>query len=335
MGSVILGAGKALGKHIVTNEDIIEKIRAAGGEETTLEWIEKRTGIKTRYHVGHGEPTSAIAIEAATDALDNAGISIDEIDAIIVATMTPDYGGTPTTAAMVQKALAAKPIPAFDINAACSGFIYALMVAHSLLQTFYKKILVIGADALSNLIDWGDRSVAPLLGDGAGALILSREPTAGLDTGICDIICFCKGDNEKLIVPAGGTRWPARVRSVIGKMHFLKMQGKEVFRFAVEAGIKTINELLERNFLRPEHIQHIFLHQANVRIIEAIAEKTKIPLEKFFSTIRDFGNTSAASIPLGLAAAQEKGVLNKGDKIFLVAFGGGLTWGGCYASWEL
>lgn len=329
--TVILGCGKGMGQIKMTNKRVIEKITEAGGEATTEEWIVERTGIQKRCFAKPKETSASMAVKAAKNALRNADISISEIEAIIVATCTSDYGGTPSTACIVQKALCAKDIPAFDINAACCGFIYALAVADSLVKTTYKNILLVGSETLSRFIDWQDRSTAPLLGDGAGSFILSRSNNEWF--GIIDWEIHAQGDAKLLIIPGGGSKFPATADTVSSRWHYLKMQGKEVFKFAVIKAVETIMLLLKRNHLLKNEIDLIFLHQANFRITNAVSEKLKIPREKFFDTVASCGNTSAASIPIGLDIANKKNLLYKGSKILLIGFGGGLTWGGCYLIW--
>lgn len=339
MPACILGIGGAVRGRKLTNSDVAEKIKQAGGLETSDEWILSRTGISTRYitrYTRQGTDTTAdLACYATKNALAHAGISAESIDLIIVATATPEYGGTPSTACMVQKHLwnegMRKTIPCFDINAACTGFIYALAVADSLLHTSFNKILVIGSETLSTFIDWKDRNLAPLLGDGAGAVILTRTENPAF--GIVNSYLRSSGDDELLVVPAGGSRNPATFETIERKMHFLKMNGREVFRFAVEVCSEVIEYFLKKFSLAPDDIKYIFLHQANLRITESVALKTKIPLEKYYSTIQEYGNTSSASIPLGMFKAFCEKKLQKGDNILLVGFGGGLTWGGIYLRW--
>lgn len=256
------------------------------------------------------------------------------IDCIIVATCTPDYGGTPSTACMVQKYLGGTPKPAFDLNAACTGFVYALQVASSLVQTVYHKILVIGSETLSMFIDWANPKVAPLLGDGAGAVVLSRY--SGIPKyGIIDFVLSSKGDNEALVVPAGGSIYPTTDTTVTMQMHFLKMNGRAVFKFAIEVSCKSIRDLCERNRISLSDVRWIFLHQANLRISQAIAANLGVSEKKFHHTIQRFGNTSSASIPLGLDDAYRQGLLKPGDTIILAGFGGGLTWGACLLQWAI
>ncbi len=330
--SVITGIGKMLGSNNMSNACVAKKIEDAGGATTSDEWIIERTGIQSRF-IANDSSTGQMAIDASKKALEMARLSAEQIDLIILATVTPDYGGTPSTACMVQKALSAKSIPAFDINAACSGFVYGLSIADSLLKTRYKNILVIGSEKLSTLIDWSDRKVAPLPGDGAGAVILTRSDS--MDFGIFDWELHSSGNNEALVIPAGGSLKPASMATINSKEHFLRMDGKEVFKFAVQACEEIITALMERNGLSSETIDHIFLHQANLRISNSVSDRLRMPDKKFFHSIQYYGNTSSASIPLGIARAEEIGLLKKGDNILLVGFGGGLTWGGCYLTWGL
>lgn len=331
MRSVILGVGGATGKKPVPNEKLLCLIKDRGCEPPTLDWIKARTGILSRFFAEPHESTATLAAEAASAALKDAALTIHDIDAIIVATCTPEYGGTPSTACVAQKLLGGNSLPAFDINAACTGFVYGLVLANSLCRTQYEKILVIGSETLSRIVDFSDQKTSSLPGDGAGAVVVGKNENT--DFGIIDACIFSSGNTEILVIPAGGSRQPASHETIEKKEHYLKMDGKEVFRFAVNICCETIQKLCERNTITLNDISHIFLHQANLRIIESVAQRLNVPQEKFFNTISEYGNTSAASIPLGLARAKSENRLCAGDKILLVGFGGGLTWGGMFLRW--
>ncbi len=319
---VIAGVGKYIPSKVVTNDMLSQIV------DTNDEWITSRTGIKQR-HITTGENTSDIASKAALNALANANIDALDIDLIIVATCTPDMF-TPATACIVQKNIGAKNAFAFDLSAACSGFIYGINVAKSMMkQNNIKKSLVIGAETLSKALDWKDRSTCVLFGDGAGAAVLSLDE----DEGIIDVICNSKGSKwENLTIGAKDIDNPY-VDEVTIFNPYLQMNGGEIFKFATVTMVKLIKEILKQNNLTLDDIDYIVPHQANERIIQFAAKKLDISMDKFYININEYGNTSAASIPIAISEMEEKSLLKKGDKIIAVGFGAGLTSGACLIEW--
>jgi len=311
--SIISGCGSYLPERIMTNDDISKLV------ETNDEWIQERTGIKQRHIVADNQLTSDIAYEAAKKAIANSNISKDQIDLIILATTTPD-NTFPSTATKVQAMLEIPTIPAFDIQAVCSGFVYALSVADSFIKSGqHKNILVIGADSLSKITNWKDRGTCILFGDGAGAVILSATESDS-KTGILSTHLYSDGNLQKILYVDGG----ASSTEEVGKMI---MEGKEVFRHAVEKMSSSIKHAIKVNDLNDEDIDWVIPHQANLRIIKSVGKKLGFPAEKLISTVQLHGNTSAASIPLALDIAINDNRIKKGDYIALTALGGGITWG--------
>jgi len=323
---VIRGTGSYAPAKVLTNHDLSKTI------DTSDEWIVSRTGIRERHISGRHEEPSDMAAHAARAALTAAGLHPVDLDAIIVATMTPDQP-FPSTACLVQHKLGAPKCMAFDISAACSGFIYGLQVARGLLQSgHHRHILLIGAEKLSSILDWTDRTTCVLFGDGAGAVILSRE-TAGSDT-ITGIRTGADGEDAGLLYQhAGGSRHPATADTVAHRQHFLRMNGREVFKHAVLVMEKASTDLLREHGLTPSEVDLVIPHQANRRIIETMAERLEVPLERFFINLDRYGNTSAASIPIALDEAVRQGRIHPGARILLVAFGAGLTWGAALLRW--
>ena len=319
---VIAGVGKYIPSKVVTNDMLSQIV------DTNDEWITSRTGIKQR-HITTGENTSDIASKAALNALENANIDALDIDLIIVATCTPDMF-TPATACIVQKNIGAKNAFAFDLSAACSGFIYGINVAKSMMkQNNIKKSLVIGAETLSKTLDWKDRSTCVLFGDGAGAAVLSLDQNEG----IIDVICNSKGAKwENLTIGARDINNPY-VDEVSSINHYLQMNGGEIFKFATVTIVKLIKEILKKNNLILDDIDYIVPHQANERIIQFAAKKLDISMDKFYINIHEYGNTSAASIPIAISEMEEKNLLKRGNKIIAVGFGAGLTSGACLIEW--
>ena len=318
-GIRILGFGHYCPENIVSNTDLESIV------ETTDEWIVRRTGIKER-RISTGEGTVELAYKAALNALKNSNCSKDDIDLIIVATASPDKL-MPSTACSIQGLLGCKNAAAFDISAACSGFVYSLIVASSIIKASYKKkALVIGSEVLSKIIDWSDRSTCVLFGDGAGAAIL--ELSEDEDSIISN--CFSADGNlgEKSLVAAELKINTPFASNNTDEKRYLEMNGGEVFRFAVSVLPEIVKDLLEKGNEDIDNIKFIVPHQANSRIIDEAARRLKINKEKFYVNVDKYGNTSAASIPIALSELFEKGLINKGDKIILAAFGGGLTWAG-------
>ena len=293
--------------------------------ETSDEWIRTRTGIVTRHIAEKNETTASLASEAALKALDEAGMSPRDIDVIIVATMSPEMP-FPATACFVQESIGAANAAAFDISAACTGFIYGLSIASSMITSgCARNILVIGAEVLSRIIDWTDRNTCVLFGDGAGAAVVSGE---GEGCSIVDTLIGADGSNADLLyMPGGGSRHPASEKTVRDGMHFLKMTGKGLFKEASTSMAEAVKKVLARNNLAVKDIDLLIPHQANLRIILATAKMLDIHPEKAYVNIDKYGNTSAATIPIAMVEAGSDGLLTKGKNVVLVAFGSGMTWG--------
>ena len=321
----VTGIGAYLPKRIVTNADL-EKI-----VETTDEWITSRTGIKERRVAADDEFTSDLGAEASRRAMAMAGVKAEEIDLIIVATITPDMP-FPATACLVQQKIGAHRAAAFDLEAACSGFIYALEVGQQFINSHaYNTVLIIGAEKLSSIVDWKDRNTCVLFGDGAGAAILQNRP------GSQGLLATCMGsDGTKanlLSMPGGGSRCPATEKSVNDRAHFLRMDGKDVFKNAVNAMCSAAREVLQRCELDISQIKLVIPHQANRRIIDAVADRLGGKPEQMFVNLDKYGNTSAASVAIALDEAVADGKLQRGDLVLLVAFGAGLTWAAAIIEW--
>jgi len=311
MKSVIVGFGGALPRRCIKNDELPASLN------TSDEWISKRTGIKQRYVLGEKERTSTLAIKAAKEALNYAGVSPNDIDLIVVGTTTGDYT-FPATACIVQKGLGiANGCPAFDVSAACSGFIYSLDVADSLIRTGKSKCaLVIGADSFSKILDWNDRSSCVLFGDGAGAVVLKAEENTDRGIQYCKI--YADGNYANYLVTSGGV-------STTQNAGVVTMKGREVFKFAVEKFKESFQELLRKNNLKIEDIDLIVPHQANIRIINKLIDVLKIDAKKVVVTIDKHSNTSAATIPLALN--EIKNELGSGKNVVLLSMGAGFTWG--------
>jgi 3-oxoacyl-[acyl-carrier-protein] synthase-3 len=321
----IAGVGSYVPAKTLTNADLEKMV------ETSDEWITTRTGIKARHIAAEDEFTSDLGAKAARRAMEKVGITADQLDLIIVATITPDMP-FPSTACLIQQKLGAKRAAAFDLEAACSGFIYALEIGQQFIMSrTYDTVLVIGAEKLSSITDWTDRNTCVLFGDGAGAAILQSRPSShGLLTAVMG------ADGEKadlLFMPAGGSRRPACVDSVNNRLHFLRMEGKETFKNAVQAMETAAREALKRCELDITQIKCIIPHQANLRIIDAVGERLGAKPEQLFINLDKYGNTSAASVAIALDEAVESGRIQRGDLILLVVFGAGLTWGAAVIEW--
>ena len=325
--TVILGTGAYAPARVLTNAELALTI------ETSDEWIRTRSGIRERHIAAPGETTSDMAVHAARLAIADAKLQLTDIDLLIVATITPDLP-MPATACIVQHKLGlATSTACFDLNAACSGFIYALDTASAMIGSGrYRHALVIGAEKLSSIVDWKDRTTCVLFGDGAGAVVVgaSAQPNVGLlgtklgAYGDCvDLLC----------IPGGGSNAPATAASLAGGDHFLKMKGKEVFKYAVRGMEEAARDILEQHDIPAHQIALVIPHQANLRIIEAIAQYLELPLERFFVNLDRYGNTSAASIPIALDEARRSGRIKSGDLTLLVAFGAGLTYGSALLRW--
>lgn len=322
----ITGTGSALPTKILTNADIEQLV------DTSDEWITTRTGIKERRIAAEGEYTSTFAAEAARRALSMAGVHAEEIDLIILSTVTPDFP-FPSTACIVQDILGATNATAFDLSAACSGFIYGLSVAEKFIRSgSARKILVIGSETLSRIVDWQDRNTCVLFGDGAGAVVL--EASDGGHT-LRSTHTFSNGAYWKLLYQAGsGSRNPASERRTIDeRLLYVTMEGNEVFKHAVRSMEEAALEALDANSLSPSDISLLIPHQANRRIIDATAKRLGVGDERLFTNLHRYGNTSSASIPIALDEAGHQGLLKAGDKILLVAFGGGFAYGSALVEW--
>ena len=315
-----LGTGAYVPAEVVPNQHFVDYL------DTTDEWIVSRTGIRERRKASPSECTSTMAVEAARRALENAGLIADDIDVIVCATATGDCP-FPATATFVQEALGGRLTPAFDVGAACAGFIYATSVGAGLLGSgFYERALIIGAETLSRYIDPQDRTTCVILGDGAGAAVISRSRNPEQAILHCEM--GCDGTRTKQIwVPAGGSRLPSSSTTVAERLHYMKMRGRDVYKFAVIKMQELIDRALEATALTPDDLKLVIPHQSNLRIIESVREKMGLPPEKIAINITRYGNTSAASIPLALDEARRNGTLNSGDVILLLAIGAGLTWG--------
>ncbi|MBP2634821.1 MAG: fabH [Firmicutes bacterium] len=321
----ILGIGSYVPEKIVTNLELEQKI------DTTDKWIVERTGIRERRVINQGQATSDLATKAAEKALKDARVTAEEIDLIIVGTVTPDMI-FPSVACLVQQNIKAVNAAAFDLTAVCSGFIYGIATANAFIKAgTYKKILVIGAEALSTITNWEDRNTAILFGDGAGAVVLG-EVSPGY--GIIGLDLGAEGSGGHLLnVPGGGSRMPVTTESISQGLHFIHMDGNEVFKFAIKIMGETVNKALANAKLSQEDINCLVPHQANLRIIQSAAKRLGLPLEKVVINLDKYGNTSAASIPLALDEGVKSGRIKNGDVIAIVGFGGGLTWGAGIIRW--
>ena len=320
MTARIIGTGSAVPEQIVTNEDLSKIV------ETSDEWISSRSGIKER-RVAKEETTTSLAILAGKRALENAGVTAEEIEVIIVAPCTPDYF-FPNTACQVQEAIGAKHAVAFDLSAACSGFLFALSTVQAYIKGgIYQKALIIGAETMSKMIDWSDRSTCVLFGDGAGAAVVSAE-----ETGVLELVQKSDGTGKGVLsCKARETRNLLNHESETKE--YLYMEGQPVFKFAVKTVPECVEEILEKAEVKKEEIRYYILHQANSRIIQSVAKRLKEPEEKFPMNLALYGNTSAASIPILLDEMNRNGMLNRRDKLVLSGFGAGLTWGAVLLEW--
>jgi 3-oxoacyl-[acyl-carrier-protein] synthase III len=322
----ILGTGSFVPEKKLTNFDL-EKIM-----DTSDEWIKTRTGVSERRITDENTATSDLATQAALNAIKSANLSPEDIDLIIVATVTPDMS-FPSTACIVQANIGAKNAAAFDLEAACTGFIYGLTIGRSLIQSnMHKHVLVIGAETLSKVIDYTDRGTAILFGDGAGAAVLGEVEDGGI------LSTYLGADGASggyLTLPAGGSRKPASIETVNDRLHYVKMAGSDVFKFAVRIMGDSSTKAVDMAGLKLENVDYLIPHQANIRIIEASAKRLKLPMDKVYVNIDKYGNMSAASIPVALDEAYRSNKIKKGDNIVVVGFGGGLTWGSSLIKWSI
>jgi 3-oxoacyl-[acyl-carrier-protein] synthase-3 len=321
----ITGVGSYVPDKILTNAELEKMV------ETSDEWITSRTGIKERRIAAADEFTSDMAAKAAERAMKMAGVTADQIDLIIIATLTPDMQ-FPSTACLVQRKLGALRAAAFDIEAACSGFIYALEIGQQfILSRSYETVLVVGAEKLSSIVNWKDRNTCVLFGDGAGAAILQHRKNSH---GLLTTVMGADGNKADLLsMPGGGSACPATLKSVADGLHFLRMDGKETFKNAVNAMVSAANEAMRRCEIDITKIKCVIPHQANQRIIDAVGDRLKTTPEQVFVNLHKYGNTSAASVAIALDEAVAEGKIQHGDLVLLVVFGAGLTWGAAVIEW--
>ena len=324
-GIGIIGIGSYVPPDTLTNYDLEKMV------DTSDAWIRERTGIFKRHRADAATATSDLSAEAARRALADAGITATDLDMIIVATATPDMF-FPSTACLVQKHIGATKACAFDVSAACSGFLYGLSVAEQYVRSgSYKRILVIGAETLTKILDWADRGTCVLFGDGAGAAIVGTvAPGRGF---ISSFMASDGTQGDLLELPAGGSRMPASEETVKKKLHYVKMEGNKLYKSAVKAMTSAAMNTLTGAGYTPQDLDLLVPHQANLRIIDATTERLKMPKDKVYVNIDEYGNTSAASIPIALDEAKRKGVLKQGMLIEMVSFGGGLTWACLLMRW--
>jgi len=320
----ITGLGKYLPKKVLYNKDLEKMV------DTSDEWITTRTGIKERHIAAKHEAVSDLAVHAACGALKEAGLKASELDLLIVATVTSDMQ-FPSTACVVQAKLGVKNAVCFDISAACAGFLYALVIAQQFIaRNAYKNALVIGSEVLSCVTDWQDRNTCVLFGDGAGAAVLSEVKSGGM-------LSSYLGSNgtftDLLMVPAGGSRNPASCKTIGERQHYIKMRGNELFKIAVKSMADAAQNALSKAGLTSDDVDLFIPHQANIRIISAVAKRLGLSEEKIFININKYGNTSSASTAIALCEAQQEGKIKKGDVVVLDAFGAGLVWGACVFKW--
>ncbi len=329
MSIKIVGTGSYVPEKILTNADLEKMV------DTSDEWIRTRTGIQERHISGSDEASSDMALKAAKRALEMAGVSPEELDIISVATITMDKI-TPSTASILQSRLKASKAACFDLQAACTGFLYSLEIANALLTTGpkYRKALIIGVEKLSMLTDWQDRNTCVLFGDGAGAVVLEKRKGHHDVGGILASKLCSDGDYAGILeVPAGGSRMPTSRETVDKRLHYLRMEGQEVFKAAVNGMSKACKEVMEEAGVSPDKIRWLIPHQANLRIISAVGSRLGIPESHVYVNVQKYGNTSAASVMIALDEIVRDGKIKKGDCILMTAFGAGLTWGANLLRW--
>ena len=327
LSPAILGTGSYAPERVLTNDELSRMV------DTSDEWIITRSGIRERHIARPDEPTSEMGVQAGRRALEDAGLKAADIDLLIVATMTPDRP-MPAAACMIQHKLGVPTSAAcFDLNAACSGFVYALDTACAMLSSGrYRHALVIGAEKLSTLLDWKDRTTCVLFGDGAGAVVIGPGTEPG--RGFLGARLGALGESGDLLcIPGGGSSIPATAASIASGQHFVKMKGKEIFKLAVRVMDEAARDILEQHHLHADQISLVIPHQANLRIIEAISQYLELPMDRFFVNVDRYGNTSSASIPIALDEARRSGRIKPGDITLMVAFGAGLTYGSALIRW--
>ncbi len=323
--SAITGWGMYVPDNVVTNHDLAESL------DTSDEWIRTRTGIRERRIATEQETTATMAIAACARALEQATVSPEDVDLVLVATCTPD-NVLPATASLVQAGIGAVRAGAFDLNAVCSGFVYAMTVADAFIRAgIYRTIVVAGSETISRIVDWTDRATCVLFGDGAGALVMQASE------GPYGVVSSTLGSDgwkaAELEVPAGGSRLPASQATIDHHLHFMRMNGREVYRFAVNILPVMSRAVVEASGWQVEDVDLLVAHQANIRIIEAAARTLGIPDSKVFVNVDKYGNTSAASIPIALCEAHDQGLLREGTKVVVAGFGAGLSWASCALVW--
>jgi len=318
--SQIIGIGSAVPQKVLTNFDLERMV------DTSDEWIRTRTGIERRHIASDSETTGTLGAGAALAALRDAGVGPEEVDLILVCTLLPEML-FPSTGCFVQEAIGASNAAAMDLSAACSGFIYGLSVADAFISSGkYRYVLVIGSETMSKVVDWSDRNTCVLFGDGAGAVLLG--PSSDDERGV--ISTYIRSDGSQaglLFLPGGGSRHPSSPDTVKDGLHYIKMQGPELFKAAVNSMGDALLKVLETSGISGEDVDLFIPHQANIRIIQAVAKKANIPMDKVYVNLQEYGNTSAASIPIAMDEAKRGRMLKEGDVVAMVAFGGGLTWG--------
>ncbi len=324
----VTAIGMYVPEKVLSNQDLESMV------DTTDEWIQERTGIIERRIVSNGQANSDLSVMAVQDALRNSDTSPEDIDLIIVATVTPDMM-FPSTACLIQDKIGARRAWGFDLSGACSGFLYALAAGAQFIQTgTHRKVLVVGTDVMSSIIDFEDRATCVLFGDGAGAALL--EPTTEDECGILDFMLHSDGGGGQfLYMPAGGSRKPASLESVQNKQHFVHQDGRNVYKFAVKRMADVSGDLLERNGLTPKQVKLFVPHQANLRIIQSSVERLGLQPHQVLINIDRYANTTAATIPIGLTEAHREGRIRKGDLVLLASFGAGFTWGAVLLRWGM
>lgn len=321
----ISGVGSCLPDKVLTNFDLSQMV------DTSNEWIVERTGIEERRIADKDISTSDLGTKAALKALKDANLKPEEIDLIIVATITPDYS-FPSTACIIQDKIGAINAAAFDLNAGCTGFVYGMATGVNFIKSgVYEKVLIIGAEVLSKIVDWEDRNTCVLFGDGAGACVLERcEEGYGI---LASQLGSDGKNHEVLIQPGGGSKDPASIESLANNLHYIKMDGKEVFKFAVRTMERASTSVLKKANIEIEELDFLVPHQANIRIIDSARKKLKLSTDKVYVNLNKYGNMSSASIPVALDEAVKNHKIKKGDTVLLVAFGAGLTWGSTVLKW--
>ncbi|MAG35089.1 MAG: 3-oxoacyl-ACP synthase [Dehalococcoidia bacterium] len=322
----IIGWGKALPSRVMTNDELSQIV------DTSDEWIRTRTGIRARRIAGPRETTASLAEQAAHAAIETADVHPAHIDLVIVCTFSPEFGGMPSVASLVQDAIGAEHAGAFDLNAACAGFMYGLTIAQSMIVSGQcDTVLLIGSETLSRLLDWSDRSTCILFGDGAGAMVIQATEER---SGILSSVLGSDGSGAELLaIPAGGSRLPASPQTIVDRQHYIQMNGREVYKFAVNVMGNVAKEALARAGLSADDVALFIPHQANLRIIESAARSLGVPADRVFVNVGNYGNTSAASIPIALCEAIDEGLVKTDDRLVFVGFGGGLAWGASVIQW--